>query len=474
MVKEISNRVAVILAGGSGTRLWPLSRQQLPKQFLNLKGEETLLDGTISRLSPLVSRDDVWVITSEAHATGEAFNALKDLNTILEPVARNTAPAVAVAAALLMDISESDPVMLVLPADHLIQNRENFHQCLQIAFEAAEDDQLITFGIEPTRPDTGFGYIQADSDESKNVHPVVRFTEKPDLATAESFLSEGGYYWNSGMFVWKASVILSEVRNHLPDLWSVLEVMREKWNQGEAWQEVIRHGFSRMPSISIDYGIMEKSDRVVLVPCDIGWSDVGSWDAVYEISDHDDSGNTLSGDVLDFDCRNSLIRSESKLLAAVGLEDVIVVETADAILLTKRGESQRVREIVDKIKSRGSREHIEHVTVTRPWGSYTVLEDHTSGYKLKRIEVNPGASLSLQRHQQRSEHWVVVSGTATVTRGDDVYAVRKNESTFISIGEKHRLANHGKEPLQIVEVQVGDYLGEDDIERFDDVYGRDI
>lgn len=243
MVKEISNRVAVILAGGSGTRLWPLSRQQLPKQFLNLKGEETLLDGTISRLSPLVSRDDVWVITSEAHATGEAFNALKDLNTILEPVARNTAPAVAVAAALLMDISESDPVMLVLPADHLIQNRENFHQCLQIAFEAAEDDQLITFGIEPTRPDTGFGYIQADSDESKNVHPVVRFTEKPDLATAESFLSEGGYYWNSGMFVWKASVILSEVRNHLPDLWSVLEVMREKWNQGEAWQEVIRHGF---------------------------------------------------------------------------------------------------------------------------------------------------------------------------------------------------------------------------------------
>ncbi|MDT8375567.1 MAG: mannose-1-phosphate guanylyltransferase/mannose-6-phosphate isomerase [Mariprofundaceae bacterium] len=464
--------VAVILAGGSGTRLWPLSRQQLPKQFLNLKGDETLLGGTISRLHPLVAAEDVWVVTSEALATGEAYSALSELNTILEPVGRNTAPAIAVAAALLMDRSEHDPVMLVLPADHLIQNVERFHTCLGTAINAAEHGALVTFGIEPTRPDTGFGYIQADRTGGSETLPVIRFAEKPDLETAESFLAEGGYYWNSGMFVWKASTVLDQIKLHMPDLWTVLETMRGQWKRGEPWQEVIRHGFAAMPSISIDYGVMEKSDRVVLVPCDIGWSDVGSWDAVYDISDHDENGNALAGDVLSFDCKNSLIRSESKLLAAVDLEDVIVVETPDAILLTRRGESQRVREIVDVIRARGSREHIEHRTVMRPWGSYTVLEDHDSGYKLKKIEVNPGASLSLQSHRQRSEHWVVVSGTATVTRGEEVYTVSSNESTFIPIGTKHRLANDGKTPLQIVEVQVGDYLGEDDIERFDDSYGR--
>lgn len=472
MIKNSSNRVAVILAGGSGTRLWPLSRQQLPKQFLNLKGDETLLGGTISRLHPLISEEDIWVVTSEALATGEAYAALSELNTILEPVGRNTAPAIAVAAALLMDRSDNDPTMLVLPADHLIQDVESFHDCLNRAMDAAENGALVTFGIEPTRPDTGFGYIQADRVSEAEAFPVIRFTEKPDLETAESFLAEGGYYWNSGMFVWKTSTILDEIKLHMPDVWSVLETMRAKWQQGEPWQEVLRHGFADMPSISIDYGVMEKSDRVVLVPCDIGWSDVGSWDAVYDISDHDENGNALAGDVLSFDCKNSLIRSESKLLAAVDLEDIIVVETPDAILLSKRGESQRVREVVDVIKARGSREHIEHRTVLRPWGSYTVLEDHLSGYKLKRIEVNPGASLSLQSHRQRSEHWVVVSGTATVTRGDEVFTVSRNESTFIPIGKKHRLANHGEEPLQIVEVQIGDYLGEDDIERFDDDYGR--
>ncbi|MFC1536593.1 mannose-1-phosphate guanylyltransferase/mannose-6-phosphate isomerase [Pseudomonadota bacterium] len=472
MTEQNNNCVAVILAGGSGTRLWPLSRQQLPKQFLNLKGDETLLGGTISRLQPLISEDDVWVVTSEALATGEAYSALSELNTILEPVGRNTAPAIAVAAALLMDQSGHDPVMLVLPADHLIQDVERFHDCLNTAINAAENGSLVTFGIEPTRPDTGFGYIQADRADEEEAFPVIRFAEKPDLATAESFLKEGGYYWNSGMFVWKISAILEEIRLHMPDVWLVLEMMRDQWTRGESWQEVIRHGFADMPSISIDYGVMEKSDRVVLVPCDIGWSDVGSWDAVYDISDRDENGNALAGDVLSFDCKNSLIRSESKLLAAVDLEDVIIVETPDAILLSKRGESQRVREIVDVIQARGSREHIEHRTVMRPWGSYTVLEDRDSGYKLKKIEVNPGASLSLQSHRQRSEHWVVVSGTATVTRGEEVYTVSKNESTYIPIGKKHRLANNGETPLQIVEVQVGDYLGEDDIERFDDDYGR--
>ncbi len=474
-MKKAGECVAVILAGGSGTRLWPLSRQQLPKQFLNLKGEETLLGGTVSRLQPLIAKEDVWVVTSEAHATGEAYSALKELNTILEPVGRNTAPAIAVAAALLMDQSGGDPTILVLPADHLIQDIDAFHGCLDKAVKAAGDGSLVTFGIEPTRPDTGFGYIQADQAASGGeVFPVIRFAEKPDLETAESFLKAGGYYWNSGMFVWKASAVLAEIKAYLPDLWSVVEKMRRQWCNDEPWQEVIRHGFADMPSISIDYGVMEKSEKVVLVPCDIGWSDVGSWDAVYDISEHDHDGNAFVGDVLDFDCRNSLIRSESKLIAAVDMEDVIVVETPDAILLSKRGESQRVREIVDKIKARGSREHIEHQTVMRPWGSYTVLEDHASGYKLKRIEVNPGSSLSLQSHQHRSEHWVVVSGTATVTHGDQISTVAKNESTYIPIGEKHRLANHGQIPLQIIEVQVGDYLGEDDIKRFDDAYGRGV
>jgi len=460
---------AVILAGGSGSRLWPLSRQQLPKQFLCLEGSETLLDATIERLAPLVEREKVVIVTSEAHATGEAFEALEGLHTILEPVGRNTAPAIALAAAWQMDFGGGDAVMVVLPADHLIKDVASFQQRLTIAATAAAAGDLVTFGIEPTRPDTGFGYIQTGGDG--DLRSVKRFAEKPDLATAESFLAQGDYYWNSGMFVWKASVILAEIAEHLPELTDVLSSIRQQWQQ-EEWQEVVRHRFADMPSISIDYGVMEKSKRVRLVPADIGWSDVGSWDAVYDISAKDEDCNVLDGDVLAQNCSNSLLRGSSRLLAAAGLEDIIAVETPDAILLCKRGDSQSVRGLVDAIKQRGSGEHFEHVTVKRPWGRYTVLDDRSTGYKLKRIEVKPGASLSLQAHQHRSEHWVVVSGTATVTQGDRTFTVTKNESTYISIGERHRLANLGKIPLQIVEVQVGDYLEEDDIERFEDNYGR--
>lgn len=462
---------AVILAGGSGTRLWPASRQQLPKQFLNIEGSETLFEATISRLSPLLNRDQVWVVTNEAHAQGEAFAFFQKIQSILEPVGRNTAPAIALAAALLMDIEKIDPVMVVLPADHLIQNHDAFHQALQTAITAASEGRLVTFGIQPVHPDTGFGYIQAGAEQASGVFEVARFAEKPDLLTAQRFLDEGGYYWNSGMFVWQASTILAEVEQYLPEVWAVLQDMRSRW-QKEPWAEVVRHGFAGMPSISIDFGVMEKSKKVSLVPCDIGWSDVGSWDAVYDISAKDELGTAISGDVINLGSRNTLIRSQSRLIAAVGLEDVIAVETPDAILLVKRGESKHVRDVVDALKQRGSQEHFEHLTVRRPWGSYTVLEDRQSGYKLKRIEVSPGASLSLQSHQHRSEHWVVVSGTATVTSGEDTFTVAKNESTYIPIGQKHRLANHGKIPLQIVEVQVGDYLGEDDIQRFEDSYGR--
>jgi len=466
---------AVILAGGSGSRLWPLSRQQLPKQFLSLDGEASLLDATVQRLHPLIEADDVWVVTGHALATGEAFDSLQGYRQVLEPVGRNTAPAIAVAAALLQDKLQdelqADPVMVVLPADHIIRNEQEFQRRLQVAIDAAASGSLVTFGITPTRPDTGFGYIEAEG-KGQDVLKVRRFTEKPDAARAESFVASGHYYWNSGMFVWKASSILEEIEQHLPDVAAVLQEMRDAWKQGTPWQQVISREFARMPDISIDYGVLERSDRVSLVPCDIGWSDVGSWDAVHEIATKDDGGNAVSGNVLVIDCRDSLLRSQHRLIAAIGLEDVIAVETADALLLVRRGESQRVREIVDALKLRGGTEHIEHLTVKRPWGCYAVLEDRASGYKLKRIEVKPGHSLSLQSHQHRSEHWVVVSGTATVTRDSETYTVAKNESTYIPIGMRHRLENKGKVPLHIVEVQVGEYLGEDDIERFDDIYGR--
>ncbi len=461
---------AVVLAGGSGSRLWPMSRQQLPKQFLKLGGDESLLAATISRLSPKVEIDDVWVVTNEAHASGEAFSELEHLHTILEPCGRNTAPAIALAAALLMRDGD-DPCMLVLPADHLIADIPAFHQGLEQAVKAAEDGSLVTFGIVPEHPDTGFGYIQADMTQQAEAYGVQRFTEKPDLATARSFLEQGGYFWNSGMFVWKASVILDEIQRLCPEIAAVLASMQKAW-EAEDWQEVVRYQFQDMPSISIDYAVLEASERVKVVPVLMGWSDVGSWDAVFDISAKDDGNNAVSGRVMAIDCTNSLLRSESRLIAAVGLDDVIAVETPDAILLCPRGQSQRVREVVDRLKLEGDGAYREHLTVKRPWGSYTVLENLATGFKLKRIEVREGASLSLQSHQHRSEHWIVVSGTATVTRDDEILTVTKNESTYIPIGVKHRLQNKGKMPLQMIEVQVGDYLEEDDIERFDDVYGR--
>ncbi len=462
---------AVILAGGSGSRLWPLSRQQLPKQFLTLTGDESMLGATITRLSPLIDKDDIWVVTGEKHATGEAFSELNGLNQILEPSGRNTAPAVALSAALMQDLSNDDPVMVVLPADHIVADKEAFQHSLKRAVIAANSGQLVTFGIVPDQPETGFGYVQADT-EGMGIHRVIRFVEKPDREAAQKMLDEGGYFWNSGMFVWKASVILAEIEKHLPEVWSLLQGMRARWNSGENWQEVIRENFDKMPDISIDYGVMERSDNVSLVSIDIGWSDVGSWDAVHDIAAQDDDGNEISGNVLAIDCKGSLLRSESRLIAAVGLEDLIVVETPDAILVAKAGESQRVRELVDSLKKGSDKYHIEHVTVRRPWGSYTVLESSGEGYQLKRIDVLPGAKLSLQSHQHRSEHWIVVAGTATITCGDMVKIVARNGSAYIPIGETHRLENRGKVPVQLIEVQVGDYLGEDDIERFEDDYGR--
>ena len=464
---------AVILAGGSGSRLWPLSRQHLPKQFLALDGEETLLQTTIDRLSPVIPAENVLIVTQEAHAKGEAYHALLPYSALYEPVGRNTAPAIALAAAYLM-AEGADPVMVVLPADHIIKDEVQFRSHLEVAIQAALKGKLVTFGIQPTRPDTGFGYIKvkAQSIGDKQVCEVEHFTEKPNLATAERFLKEGGYYWNSGMFVWRASVIQAEIQRYLPAVNQIVQTILAESRGGATFQEAVEKHFAAMPSISIDYGVLEKSDCVSLIPCDIGWNDVGSWQAVHEISVKDENGNALQGNVIAVGCKNSLIRAEKRLVAAIGVEDLCIIETDDAVLISKSDQTQRVREVVDALHEKGATEHIYHTKVNRPWGSYTVLEEDPEGFKLKRIEVAPGARLSLQSHKHRSEHWVVVSGVATVTNGEEIIAVQKNQSTYIPIGTKHRLENRGSEPLHIVEIQVGDYLGEDDIQRYEDNYGR--
>ena len=502
MSKNLIN--AVILAGGSGSRLWPMSRQNLPKQFLALDGDATLLQTTINRLSPTIEAENVLIVTQEAHAKGEAYHALLPYQSLFEPVGRNTAPAIALAAAYLT-ANGADPVMVVLPADHIIKDEVQFRAHLDIAIQAAESGKLVTFGIQPTRPDTGFGYIKTGlrtevpglSDKTTTgvaqssvlepqscppqssvlepqscIYAVERFTEKPDLATAERFLKEGNYYWNSGMFVWKASVILAEIKQHLPAVYQIVQAILAESRAGNSFQQAVEKHFTAMPSISIDYGVLEKSDRVSLIPCDIGWNDVGSWQAVHEISAKDENGNALQGNVIAVGCKNNLIRAEKRLVAAIGVEDLCIIETADAVLISKSDQTQRVREVVDALQQKGATEHIYHMKVNRPWGNYAVLEDDPEGFKIKRIEVAPGARLSLQSHKQRSEHWVVVSGTATVTNGEAVTTVHKNQSTYIPIGAKHRLENRGSEPLHIVEIQVGEYLGEDDIQRYEDNYGR--
>jgi len=462
---------AVILAGGSGSRLWPLSRQQLPKQFLALDGKDSLIQTTINRLSPVIDAKSVLIVTQESHAKGEAYHTLLPFKTLFEPTGRNTAPAIALAAAYLT-LGGDDPIMVVLPADHIIKEEVRFREHLNIAIKAAESGKLVTFGIKPTRPDTGFGYIKAHKGDVHNIFDVDHFTEKPDEATAQRFLKEGNYYWNSGMFVWRASVILDEIKQHLPAVHQVLHKIMADSKTAGTFQLAVEKHFAAMPAISIDYGVLEKSSRVSLIPCDIGWNDVGSWQAVHEISTLDEGGNALQGRVIAIDCKNSLIRAEKRLVATIGVEDLCVVETADAVLISKKDQTQRVREVVDELQHRGATEHLFHAKVNRPWGSYTVLEEDQDGFKIKRIEVAPGARLSLQSHRKRSEHWVVVSGTATVTNGDEVFTVEKNQSTYIPIGNKHRLENLGNEPLHIVEIQVGEYLGEDDIQRYEDNYGR--
>ncbi|QJR15684.1 mannose-1-phosphate guanylyltransferase/mannose-6-phosphate isomerase [Usitatibacter palustris] len=459
---------AVILAGGSGTRLWPLSRLQSPKQFLPLAGDETLIEATISRLAPLIPASQVLIVASAETGSGEGYHLLEPYDRLLEPVARNTAPAVAVSA-LKFTLAGLDPVLVVLPADHLVTGLEDFHRNLRTAIAAAESGKLALFGLPPVRPETGFGYIVAEG--SGDVRRARSFHEKPDASVAKGLIAAGNCYWNSGMFAWRASVILAEVRRHLPSLVPVLDAIAADVRAGRGFQEAMAAHLADAPSISIDKGVLEKSDNVWLVPASFGWSDIGSWASVLEVAARDASGNAVQGSVIAIDCKDSLVRSESRLVAALGVENLVIVETADAVLVARADQSQRVREIVERVSAASGKEHLTHVTVTRPWGKYTVLEERP-GYKLKRIEVRPGGRLSLQSHARRSEHWVVVSGVATVTIDGEERSLVRDESTRVALGARHRLENRGDTPLQLIEVQVGDYVEEDDVQRYDDVYGR--
>ena len=467
---------AVIMAGGSGTRFWPLSREKTPKQLLKIGSDDTLIQQTVDRVLPIIPREHVFIVTGQGIADEigaqlrSKFGGLWDRNFILEPAAKNTAPALALAA---LHVSRIDPegIMVVLAADHAIRNAERFRNCLRTAAAAAKEGYLVTLGISPDRPETGYGYIKAGSALSvPDARKVERFVEKPDLATAKEYVRSGQYYWNSGMFVWKAGTFLEEIKRHMPALHQGLEAIRTSIGQSNE-PDVVSDVFAKLESVSVDYGIMEKTPLAAVVPTDIGWSDVGSWTALEEVTDKNGEGNIIVGNVIDIDSTDSVLYAEKRLVATIGLSGTIVVDTPDATLVCAKERAQDVKKVVDELKKRNAGEHVIHRTVHRPWGNYTVLEEGER-YKIKRIVVNPGAKLSSQMHYHRSEHWVVVSGTARVTNGDREYDVHMNESTFIPLSTKHRLENRGKIPLQIIEVQNGEYLEEDDIVRFDDDYQR--
>jgi mannose-1-phosphate guanylyltransferase / mannose-6-phosphate isomerase len=473
---------AVVLAGGSGTRFWPLSRETCPKQVLRICGEESLLSQTIRRLEGIVPAENIWIVTTEEQSQDIRFHLaplgsmVRKIRFINEPVRRNTAPAIALAAMSLAAISP-ESLMIVLPSDHIIPDTEHFLTDLKKAIRAAESNDLVTFGVKPTHPETRYGYIQVEGvvgPGKGNPAKVKRFVEKPDIETAKTYISSGDYYWNSGIFVWKTSRILSEIATHLPVLYHTLKEMeRDLPRHGETLNNEMKQLYSSLEAISIDYGIMERSHGVLMIPACFCWSDLGSWTALDDVLEKDGQGNVHRGNTIDIGSRDSIVFAGERLVATLGLRDMVVVDTPDATLITPKGRVQEVGRIVDELKRNGREEHVLHKTVERPWGRYTVLEKGR-GYKIKRIVLQPGARLSLQVHRHRSEHWVVVEGIAAVRRGNERIMIRVNESTYIPIGTKHRLENAGEGPLQIIEIQNGRYIEEDDIERFDDDYGRMI
>jgi mannose-1-phosphate guanylyltransferase / mannose-6-phosphate isomerase len=462
----------VLLSGGSGTRLWPLSREAYPKQFLPLVGDDTMLQATWRRVAGIADAPPI-VVANEDHR----FLVAEQLRQVgapkpdilLEPAGRNTAPAIALAALQAMH-DGADPLLLVLPSDHVVADSEAFRKAVREAAAAAEAGALVTFGILPSAPETGFGYIEAEHAGSDGVRKVRRFVEKPDAATAQRYLDSGGYYWNSGMFLFRASVLLAELERFRPDIVAACREAFAAAKRDGDFIRVDRDAFARCPSDSIDYAVMEKTGDATVLPVDIGWNDVGSWSALWDVATRDEAGNAHHGDVIAVDSRNSYAYAR-RLVALVGVDDLVVVETDDAVLVARKDRVQQVKEVVSQLKAAQRTQAALHREVHRPWGSYDSI-DVGDGFQVKRIKVKPGAALSLQSHNKRAEHWIVVRGTARVTRNNDVFELFANQSTYIPIGAKHRLENPGEEVLELIEVQSGAYLGEDDIVRYEDVYGR--
>jgi len=460
----------VILSGGSGTRLWPLSREQYPKQLLSLMGERTLLQQTVTRLEGMEHVADPLLVCNEEHRflIAEQMRQLgkTPADIILEPVGRNTAPALTLAALALMKASPDEALMLVMPADHVIQDVKEFHSAVREGVALAEHGRLVTFGIVPLSPETGYGYIKKGDGND-----VVAFEEKPDAETAVGYLGSGDYLWNSGMFMMLAGTWLEELNRFHP---AMLEACKEAYEMGRRDGEFYRvnaQAFASCQSNSIDYAVMEETGKAAVVSLDAGWSDIGAWSSLWEASARDAQGNVVQGDVYLHDTQNALLISQHRFLAAVGLEDIIVVETPDAVLVAHKKHAQNVKEVVNRLKSEKRSEYQTHRRVYRPWGYYEGI-DAGARFQVKHLMVNPGAALSLQMHHHRAEHWVVVKGTAKVTKGDEVFMLTENQSTYIPLGTTHRLENPGNIPLEIVEVQSGSYLGEDDIVRFEDKYNR--
>ncbi|MBX7228053.1 MAG: mannose-1-phosphate guanylyltransferase/mannose-6-phosphate isomerase [Burkholderiaceae bacterium] len=471
--------IPVILSGGSGTRLWPASRALEPKQFMRLGNEPSFIQKALLRAKLIKNVNQILVVTNRQQALRTHADFLEvsadpaQYTYIFEPSAHNTGPAIVAAALQITQMAGNcpamDTLMLVLPADHLIENEKNFIEAVETAGTLAAQGKLVTFGIKPTRPETGFGYIEYKGFE------VTRFVEKPDLEKAKQFLEAGNFCWNAGMFCFRIGTLLDELAIHAPQLLTTVQAAWEKAkvciNQGSTQIDLNTVEFSRTPNISIDYALMEKSAKVAVVQCDLGWSDVGSWKAIAELQQADSKGNRVVGKVVLHDTENCYVQSDNRLIAAVGLRDLIVVDTPDALLLAHQDQVQEVKQIVQQLNEAKHASAEIHLTAYRPWGSYTVLEE-SKHHKIKRLLVKPKGALSLQMHHHRSEHWVVVDGTACVVNGDEEFILKANQSTYIPAGQRHRLSNPGDTDLVLIEVQTGTYLGEDDIVRFEDIYGR--
>ena len=464
--------IPVIMSGGSGTRLWPLSRKNKPKQFLNLFGDQSLFQDTLTRLSGLDELQAPIIVCNEEHRfmVAEQLQELGEhkADIILEPCARNTAPAIAIAA-LQAQLLGDDPILLVLAADHVIHDHPAFHSAISKAKIVAEQGYLVTFGIVPDSPHTGYGYIEAENKTSSS--KVSAFVEKPNKEIAEQYLASGNYYWNSGMFMFKASTILQELALFAPEMLKNCQLAVDKAATDLDFVRLDKESFSACHSDSIDYAVMEKTDKAMVIPLDAGWSDVGSWSSLWENHGKDRDNNVSIGDVILEKVTNSYIHSEHRLVSVLGVDNLVVVETPDAVMIADKHQAENIKTIVSKLQKEERDEAIVHRKCYRPWGHYDAI-DQGQRFQVKRITVNPGASLSLQLHHHRAEHWIVVKGTAEVTCGDVVSLVSENESTYIPLGTQHRLSNPGRVPLEIVEIQSGSYLGEDDIVRLQDNYNR--